>query len=134
MPELSIIVPIYNVENYLEKCIKSILAQTFTDFELILVNDGSPDKSDVIMKKYEILDNRIINIFQDNKGVSAARNVGLSRARGKYVAFVDPDDYIEEDTYEKLLPPMRSGGGGYHSAIGTHLMNWGNLGGIMQTS
>ena len=111
MPELSIIVPIYNVENYLEKCIKSILAQTFTDFELILVNDGSPDKSDVIMKKYEILDNRIINIFQDNKGVSAARNVGLSRARGKYVAFVDPDDYIEEDTYEKLLPPMRSGGG-----------------------
>lgn len=110
MPELSIIVPIYNVENYLEKCIKSILAQTFTDFELILVNDGSPDKSDVIMKKYEILDNRIINIFQDNKGVSAARNVGLSRARGKYVAFVDPDDYIEEDTYEKLLPPMRSGG------------------------
>lgn len=84
------------------------------------------------MKKYEILDNRIINIFQDNKGVSAARNVGLSRARGKYVAFVDPDDYIEEDTYEKLLPPMRSGG--------LSFSNWdafdelGKSWGIMQTS
>ena len=103
MPELSIIVPIYKVEAYLPRCIDSILAQTFTDFELILIDDGSPDKCGEIMEEYAAKDSRIVTIHQENKGVSAARNAGLRIARGTYIGFVDPDDWIEEEMYEKML-------------------------------
>lgn len=103
MPKLSIIVPIYNVEEYLENCINSILNQTFKDFELILVNDGSPDNSLEICYIYKEKDNRIKVIDKENGGVSSARNAGIDIALGDYIAFVDPDDDIEYNMYEELI-------------------------------
>ena len=91
MPKLSIIVPIYNVEADLPKCIESILAQNYKDFELILINDGSPDNCMQIIEQYKQKDPRIISIHQKNKGVSAARNAGLSIATGEYIGFIDAD-------------------------------------------
>ena len=107
MPELSIIVPIYNVEAYLPRCIDSVLAQTFTDFELILIDDGSPDRCGEIMEEYAAKDSRIVTIHQENKGVSAARNAGLRIARGTYIGFVDPDDWIEKEMYSQILQSMK---------------------------
>ncbi|MCH5296582.1 MAG: glycosyltransferase [Ruminococcus sp.] len=103
MPELSIIVPVYKVEKYLPKCIDSILAQTFTDFELILIDDGSPDRCGEICDEYASKDSRIKVIHQKNQGVSAARNVGLDIAKGTYLGFVDPDDWIEPKMYDVLI-------------------------------
>ena len=102
MPEISIIVPVYNAENYLDNCIKSILNQTFEDFELILVNDGSTDKSSHICNYYKKIDSRIKLINKKNGGVSSARNKGLEVAIGKYIGFVDSDDYIHPKMYETL--------------------------------
>lgn len=101
--KLSIIVPIYNVEKYLKKCLDSILSQTFSDFELILIDDGSPDKCGQIIDEYAQKDKRIIAIHQKNQGVSAARNAGLRVSKGKYVGFIDPDDYIDADMYCKMI-------------------------------
>ena len=97
MPEFSIVVPIYNVEGYLKKCLDSILNQTFVDYEIILVNDGSTDQSLSIIKEYmsKYPDIKLIN--QENKGLSEARNSGLKEARGNYVLFVDSDDFIDKD-------------------------------------
>ena len=103
MPKLSIIVPIYNVDNYLPRCLKSLLTQAYDDFELILVDDGSADSCGLILDVSILNDSRILVIHQKNKGVSAARNAGLSIARGKYVGFVDPDDWIEPDMYKILV-------------------------------
>ncbi len=103
MPMLSIIVPIYKVERFLPKCIKSILNQSFCDFELILVNDGSPDNCMKICNQYAAQDSRIKVIYQNNKGVSAARNLGLENAKGEYVTFVDADDYIEYEYYNTII-------------------------------
>lgn len=103
MPELSIIVPVYKVEAYLSECIDSILAQTFKDFELILIDDGSPDRCGEICDEYAAKDSRIVVIHQKNQGVSAARNTGLNLARGNYVGFVDSDDWIEPDMYHTLI-------------------------------
>ncbi|MBS4198412.1 glycosyltransferase [Bacillus sp. FJAT-49732] len=102
-PKLSIIVPIYKVEKYLPKCIDSILAQTFTDFELILVNDGSPDNCGRICDEYAKRDKRIIVIHKENGGLSSARNAGIKVARGKYIGFVDSDDFIDKNKYHILL-------------------------------
>lgn len=93
-PALSIIVPVYRVEQYLTECIDSILAQTFTDWELILVDDGSPDGSGAICDRYAARDSRIRVIHKPNGGVSAARNDALDIARGRYITFVDSDDYL----------------------------------------
>lgn len=101
-PEISIIVPVYNVENYLEKCIDSILNQTFKNFELILVDDGSTDRSGEICDKYKSLDNRISVIHKVNGGLSDARNAGIEVAIGNYIGFVDSDDYIHPQMYEIL--------------------------------
>lgn len=101
MPLLSIIVPVYNKEKYLPHCIDSILDQSFTDFELILVNDGSTDGSEQICRGYN--DKRIIVISQDNGGVSSARNRGLAIASGAYIGFVDGDDTIERGMYAVLI-------------------------------
>jgi len=101
-PKISIIVPIYKVEIYLKKCIDSILAQTFTDFELILVDDGSPDSCGKICDEYAEKDRRIVVIHKSNGGQSSARNVGLDIAKGEYIGFVDSDDWIERDMYENL--------------------------------
>ena len=103
MPELSIIVPVYKVEKYLPKCIDSILAQTFTDFELILIDDGSPDRCGEICDEYAIKDERIVVIHQVNRGVSAARNAGLDAAKGEYIGFVDSDDWIKPEMYEIMV-------------------------------
>ncbi len=100
MPKISIVVPIYNVEKYLESCIESILNQTFTDFELILVNDGSTDNSPSICNRYKNMDERIRVYHKKNGGVSSARNLGIHVAKGKYISFIDPDDTIEPTMYE----------------------------------
>ena len=103
MPELSIIVPIYKVEKYLPKCIESILNQSFIDFELILVDDGSPDYCGLICDEYAGKDSRVKVIHQNNQGVSAARNAALDVAAGRYLGFVDADDWIEKDMYQTML-------------------------------
>ncbi len=105
--KISIIVPIYNVENYLDDCIESIANQTYPNLEIILVNDGSTDNSDAICKKWEQKDNRIVYINQKNSGVSVSRNNGLKKASGVYVSFVDGDDSLEpsmiEDLYKMII-------------------------------
>lgn len=102
MCEISIIVPVYKVEKYLEKCVNSILAQTFTNFELILVDDGSPDRSGAMCDEYAQKDPRVKVIHKENGGLSSARNAGIDVARGRYLGFVDSDDYIAADMYELL--------------------------------
>ena len=99
---ISIIVPIYNVENYLERCLDSILKQTYKKIEIILVDDGSTDKSGTICDEYAKKDNRIKVIHKKNGGLSDARNHGLAIATGDYIGFVDSDDYIAEDMFETL--------------------------------
>ena len=106
MPKLSVIVPVYNVEQYIHKCVASILSQTFADFELILVNDGSPDNCDKICDEYASKDNRVKVIHKKNGGVSEARNVGLDAATGEYISFIDPDDWIDKNMYEQTLAYM----------------------------
>ena len=101
-PELSIIVPIYKVEKYLDECIQSILHQTFTDFELILVDDGSPDACPQMCDAAAEQDSRVRVIHQKNGGLSAARNMGIEAARGNWLGFVDSDDFVAPDFYEKL--------------------------------
>ena len=101
-PAISIVVPVYKVEAYLDKCINSILNQKFTDFELILVDDGSPDNCPAICDEYAEKDPRIKVIHKENGGLSDARNAGIEVATGKYLGFVDSDDYIAPDMYEKL--------------------------------
>ncbi|OCS87057.1 glycosyltransferase family 2 protein [Caryophanon latum] len=100
--KISVIIPIYNVADYLEICLQSILNQNFKDFEVILVNDGSEDDSLKICEKYIDLDNRMKLINQSNKGVSTARNNGMKQAHGEYLVFIDPDDWIESSMLEKL--------------------------------
>lgn len=101
-PKISIIVPVYKVEKYLHKCIDSILAQTFKDFELILVDDGSPDSCGKICDEYASKDERIVVIHKENGGQASARNKGIDIARGDFIGFVDSDDWIESDMYEIL--------------------------------
>lgn len=100
---ISIIVPIYNVEKYLVKCLESVLSQTYRNLEIILVDDGSIDDCGKICDQYACMDSRIRVIHQNNAGVSAARNKGLSIATGKWIGWVDPDDWIEIDMFEYLL-------------------------------
>ncbi|CUP39536.1 glycosyltransferase family 2 protein [Intestinibacter bartlettii] len=102
MPKISVIVPIYNIEEYVEECINSILNQTFKDFELLLVDDGSTDNSFDICRKYEKEDNRIKVIHKKNGGLSDARNVGIDKACGEYLCFIDGDDFIANDTLENM--------------------------------
>ena len=103
MVTLSVIVPVYNTEKYLRECLDSIINQTFRDIEIICVNDGSTDKSLEILKEYALKDNRIKVINQENKGQSIARNVGLNIASGKYITFIDSDDYLDLNTYDTVL-------------------------------
>ena len=104
---ISIIVPVYNGEKFLNRCVKSILAQTDTDFELILVDDGSKDNSGKICDEFAAKDCRVKVIHQKNAGVSAARNAGLDAAAGEYIGFVDVDDYISPATLEIVLKAMK---------------------------
>lgn len=102
MPKISIIVPAHNVEKVVGRCIESILEQTYTDFELILVNDGSADRTGEVCDIYTQKDERVQVIHQTNSGVSAARNTGLAKSKGKYVLFIDSDDYVEKDFLQHL--------------------------------
>ncbi len=97
MPKVSVIVPVYNTEEYLPRCVESIIAQTFTDFELILINDGSTDNSGKKCDDYAKKDSRIIVIHKKNGGVSSARNKGIDIAKGEWITFVDSDDWISSD-------------------------------------
>lgn len=103
MALVSVIVPVYKVEQVVKNCIESILNQTFTNFELILVDDGSPDNSGRICDEYAQKDDRVIVIHKENGGVSSARNVGIDKAKGKYICFVDSDDYVSKDYLKTLI-------------------------------
>ena len=105
---ISVIVPIYNAENYLDRCISSIVNQTYKNLEIILINDGSIDNSLEICEKWKEKDERIILINKENTGVSDTRNKGLDIATGKYISFVDGDDYIEIDMMEKLIKKIKN--------------------------
>ena len=109
MPQVSVIVPVYNVEDYLPRCIDSILAQTYTDFELLLVDDGSPDDCGRICDEYAKKDKRIRVFHKSNGGPSEARNYGLDRMKGNYVAFVDSDDYVGENYLSILMEMITEG-------------------------
>ena len=102
-PLISIIVPIYNVEKYLDKCICSIMNQTYTNLQVLLIDDGSTDQSGAICDKYADMDSRIQVIHQKNKGLVQARKAGLRRTKGEFAAFVDGDDYIDRGMYDELL-------------------------------
>ena len=103
MPKVSVIVPIYNVEGYIEKCLETLVNQTLDDIEIILVNDGSKDNSALIAKKYlEKYPEKIVYLEKENGGLSDARNYGMPYAKGEYIAFLDSDDYVEKDMYEKM--------------------------------
>lgn len=99
---ISVILPIYNVEKYLEKCLDSILKQTYSNLEIILVDDGSKDRSPDICDEYKLIDQRIVVIHKQNGGLSDARNAGIQVANGKYLVFVDSDDYVKNNMIERL--------------------------------
>ncbi len=101
-PLISIIVPVYNVEKYIRRCLDSLINQTYKNLEIILVDDGSPDNSGAVCDEYAKLDSRIKVIHKENGGVSSARNVGLDNVSGEYVGFIDSDDYVALDMYEVL--------------------------------
>ena len=105
-PIISVIVPVYNVEKYLRKCIESILDQTYTNLEIILVDDGSPDNCGRICDEYAGRDSRVIVIHKENGGQSSARNAGLDIAEGEYIAFLDSDDYMDTECLSKLYSYM----------------------------
>lgn len=108
MPTISVIVPVYKVEPYIHRCVDSILAQTFSDFELILVDDGSPDNCPQICDEYAEKDNRIHVIHQNNGGLSAARNAGLDAARGECISFIDSDDWISPNMLSVMYEAIQS--------------------------
>lgn len=104
---ISVIVPVYNVEKYLKRCIDSILQQSYKNLEIILVDDGSTDASGSICDEYKVKDNRIIVVHKRNGGLSSARNVGLDVANGEYIGFIDSDDYISNNMYELLINEIK---------------------------
>ena len=105
-PLISVIVPIYNVEDYLDRCVDSIINQTYKNLEIILVDDGSPDNCPKMCDDYAKIDNRIKVVHKENGGLSDARNAGMKVATGEYVSFIDSDDYVSLDFYETLLQTM----------------------------
>lgn len=102
MTKISVIIPVYNVENYLKKCLDSITNQTLEDMEIICIDDGSTDSSPDILKEYSKKDKRIKIITKENEGQATARNLGIKEAKGEYIAFIDSDDFIEPEMLEKL--------------------------------
>ena len=103
MDKISIIIPVYNVESYIDRCMESILAQDYENIEVLLVDDGSNDNSGYLCDKYAQKDNRVKSFHKPNGGVSSARNFGIAHAEGKYISFVDPDDWLERDTYKNII-------------------------------
>lgn len=107
--KISVIVPAYKAEGSIDRCVSSLINQSFADIEIVLVNDGSTDDTLKKCRAWEEKDKRVVVIDQPNGGVSAARNKGLQRATGDYVAFVDADDWVAPDMYEKLLSASKNG-------------------------
>lgn len=103
MKKVSIIIPVYNIHQYVERCLNSIIKQTYTDLEIICIDDGSTDGTENILDRYASKDSRIIVVHQSNRGQGYARNVGLELSTGEYIGFVDGDDWIAPDMYEKLV-------------------------------
>lgn len=106
MVKISVVVPVYNMEDKVERCLDSLVNQTLKDIELIVINDGSKDKSDQIIKKYLSKYSNIKYINRSNKGISYTRNEGIKKAKGDYIGFVDSDDYVELDMYEKMYKAL----------------------------
>lgn len=106
-PQVSIIIPVYNGEKYLERCLKSVLEQEYRDIEIIIIDDGSTDGSEYIYSKYKEIDKRIVILKQKNMGVSVARNKGIDIAKGKYIMFIDADDTIEVNMISKMVQSMK---------------------------
>lgn len=110
MPKISVIVPVYKAEKYIRRCVDSILAQTFTDFELLLIDDGSPDNSGAICDEYAAKDSRVKVFHKENGGVSCARQMGLDNSLGEYVIHADPDDWVEPDMLQELYSEAKQRG------------------------
>lgn len=121
MKKISVIIPIYDVEDYLIRCLDSVINQTYKNLEIILVNDGSPDKSGEICDNYAKIDDRIIVVHQENAGVSIARNKGLEISSGEYISFIDPDDYIELNMYEIMVNELEK------NDVKIVCCNWNNV-------
>lgn len=105
--KVSIIIPVYNVEKYIDRCLKSVIGQTYRNLEIIVVDDGSTDKSGKIVDKYKALDSRVIAVHKKNGGLSSARNAGMKYISGTFTIFVDSDDYLEQNAIEKLIKYMK---------------------------
>ena len=118
--KITVIVPVYNVENYLNKCLDSLINQTYKNLEIIVINDGSTDNSGEICQEYAQKDNRIIYVEQENGGLSDARNAGLERMTGSYVTFVDSDDWVEPDYVEVLHNKLI----GYQADIAIEILSY----------
>ena len=101
--KISIIIPAYNIAPYLPRCLDSVLEQTYTNLEIIVVDDGSKDDTRAVIEEYAERDNRIVPVYKENTGVSDTRNKGLDVATGDYIGFIDGDDYIEKNMYEVLM-------------------------------
>ena len=106
-PAISVIIPVYNVAPWLRECLDSVVSQSFTDLEIIIVDDGSTDESPQIIAEYASRDKRIIAVRKQNGGLGAARNTAIPLATGDYIAFLDSDDKIRRDAYEKLYEPAK---------------------------
>lgn len=105
-PLISVIIPVYNVEDYLYRCVNSVLSQSYQNLEIILIDDGSPDKCPILCDELSKLDSRIVVIHQENEGLAGARNTGLKVAKGDYIGFLDSDDWLELDTYKYCIDLM----------------------------
>lgn len=124
MPQISIIVPVYKAEKYLHRCLDSILAQTMTDFELLLIDDGSPDRSGEMCDEYSKKDSRIRVFHKENGGVASARQLGMDNAQGEYSIHVDPDDWIDPDMLEKMY--LKAKNTGAEMVICDFMLEFGN--------
>ena len=109
-PRISVIIPVYNVEDYLDRCLQSVLMNTYSELEVICVNDGSTDRSPLILKKWQAQDSRVIVVSQENKGLPEARNSGLEVMTGDYTAFIDADDWVHPQYFQALLDCMEETG------------------------
>lgn len=104
---ISVIIPVYNAEKYIERCINSVVAQTYNNWEMIVINDGSTDNTENIIREKAKADNRIQIYSQNNQGAGIARNNGISKATGEYIVFLDADDYVNKEYFSLLMEKMR---------------------------
>lgn len=120
---ISIIIPVYNVEQYLDKCLQSVINQTYQDIEIILVDDGSSDSSGILCDKWKEKDSRIKVIHKSNGGLSNARNVGIEQANGEYLMFIDSDDIVANDLCKVLFEMLKNNHADISICNATHIFN-----------